>query len=146
VYTGDLGLDDGIPVGVYTLDTSTLTEIAGRKAAEPTIKLAIGDRVELPNGLGSVELTEIPRFVSFDIHRDPAQGWVLAFAIAAVLGLLTSLFIPRRRVWVKVAGGRIEYAGLARGEDPTLDAAVAELAQKHARLLDEQGSAESARP
>jgi cytochrome c biogenesis protein len=83
-----------------------------------------------------VELTEIPRFVSFDIHRDPAQGWVLGFAIAAVLGLLTSLFIPRRRVWVKVAGDRIEYAGLARGEDPTLDAAVADLAAKHRQALE----------
>jgi cytochrome c biogenesis protein len=62
---------------------------------------------------------------------------VLAFAIAAMLGLLTSLFIPRRRVWIKVAGDRIEYAGLARGEDPTLDAAVAELAEKHGRALRE---------
>jgi cytochrome c biogenesis protein len=135
VYAGDLGLDDGIAVGVYTLDTSSLTEIAGRTAAEPTIELKLGDRVDLPNGLGSVELTEIPRFVSLEIHRDPAQGWVLGFAIAAVLGLLTSLFIPRRRVWVKVAGDRIEYAGLARGEDPTLDAAVADLAEKHRRSL-----------
>jgi cytochrome c biogenesis protein len=138
VYTGDLGLDDGVPVGVYTLDTASLTEIAGRKADEPGLALRLGDRIDLPDGLGSIELTSIPRFVSLDIHRDPAQGWVLGFAIAAVLGLLTSLFIPRRRVWIKVAGDRIEYAGLARGDDPTLDAAVAELAEKHQRVLAER--------
>ena len=70
-----------------------------------------------------------------DVHHDPAQLWVLGFALLVVAGLLTSLFIPRRRLWVKVAGSRIEYAGLARGDDPTLDAAVAELARKHAELL-----------
>ena len=135
VYTGDLGLDEGRAVGVYTLDTdrrSPRSPVAKRRRADAS-QLGLGDRVDLPNGLGSVELTEIPRFVSLEIHRDPAQGWVLVFAIAAMLGLLTSLFIPRRRVWVKVAGDRIEYAGLARGEDPTLDAAVAELAEKHGR-------------
>ncbi len=31
VYTGDLGLDEGQAVGVYTLDTATLTQIAGRE-------------------------------------------------------------------------------------------------------------------
>jgi cytochrome c biogenesis protein len=74
------------------------------------------------------------------VHSDPTQGWVLLFASLAVLGLLTSLFVPRRRVWVKVIEGedgtlRIEYAGLARGEDPGLDAAVADIARRHARLL-----------
>ena len=53
---------------------------------------------------------------------------VLAFAVLATAGLLVALFVPRRRVWVKVAAQghtlRIEYAGLARGEDPTLDGAV----------------------
>jgi len=74
------------------------------------------------------------------VHRDPAQGWVLVFAILVLGGLLTGLFVPRRRVWVKVVetgGGdiRIEYAGLARGEDPTLDTAVADIAAKHSTAL-----------
>ena len=50
-----------------------------------------------------------------------------------------SLFIPRRRVWVKAipddGGVRLEYAGLARGEDPGLAAAVAELAERHQAAL-----------
>ena len=70
---------------------------------------------------------------------------MLVFAIAAMLGLLTTLFIPRRRVWVKVAGERIEYAGLARGEDPTLDAAVAELAERHGRTQREHVASGSER-
>jgi cytochrome c biogenesis protein len=38
-------------------------------------------------------------------------------------------------MWVKVAPDgarlRIEYAGLARGEDPALDGAVEQFAQRH---------------
>ena len=48
-----------------------------------------------------------------------------------------SLFVPRRRMWVKAvqaptARSVLEYAGLARGEDPGLEDAVAAFADKHA--------------
>ena len=61
-----------------------------------------------------------------------------------VAGLVTSLFIPRRRVWVKVASSdqgvlTLEYAGLARGDDPGLDAAVAEFADRHVDQLGRKG-------
>ena len=75
------------------------------------------------------------RFVSLSIHRDAAATWVLAFAVLALLGLLAALFVPRRRLWVKVTPDghtlRLEYAGLARGEDPTLGAALDQFAQRH---------------
>ncbi len=139
VYSGDLGLDSGRATNAFALDTDNLTQIAGRKADSPTIELRPGDSVELPNDLGSIELTALPRFVSLDVHHDPSQAWVLAFAALAVLGLLTSLFIPRRRMWVKAvpaSGGlTLEYAGLARGEDPTLIAAVTDLADRHSQQL-----------
>jgi cytochrome c biogenesis protein len=128
IYTGDLGLDDGLPVNVYSLDTDGLTQVAGRDADLPGLQLTPGDKVDLPDGLGSIELSGLPRFAALDIHRDPAQGWVLLFAVLAVAGLLTSLFIPRRRVWVKFVAGKVELAGLARGEDPGLAPAVEDLA------------------
>ncbi|TAL42547.1 MAG: cytochrome c biogenesis protein ResB, partial [Salinibacterium sp.] len=140
VFTGDLGLDNGKGTNAYALNTDSLTEIAGRKAKSPTIALRPGDRVDLPNGLGSVELTAIPRFVSLDVHHDPAQGWALVFAILIVSGLLTSLFVPRRRMWVRaVRSGRgtviLEYAALARGDDPGLDAAVQDFAERRSSQL-----------
>jgi cytochrome c biogenesis protein len=133
VYEGDLGLDSGVATNAYVLDTASLTKIAGRDAPADTITLRMGDKVDLPNGLGSVELTDVPRFVALDIHYDPAQGWVLGFVIAAVAGLLISLFIPRRRVWARAviqADGTVhlDWAGLARGEDPRLAGAVRSLA------------------
>ncbi|HWR84744.1 MAG TPA: cytochrome c biogenesis protein ResB [Rhodoglobus sp.] len=136
VYTGDLGLDEGRATNAYALDTDDLDKLAGRDAPAEAIQLQPGETAELPNGLGSVELAEIPRFVSLEVHHNPAQVWVLAFALISTLALVASLFIPRRRMWVKAVTGddgsvTFEYAGLARGDDPTLAAAVAELADRH---------------
>ncbi len=136
MYTGDLGLDNGVGSNAYALSLDNLTQIAGAASATPAIKLSPGESADLPDGLGTIEFTSVPRFVSLDVHHDPAQTWVLLFAVLVVAGLVTSLFIPRRRVWVKVASSadgvlELEYAGLARGDDPGLDAAVAELADRH---------------
>ncbi|MDM4762394.1 cytochrome c biogenesis protein ResB [Galbitalea sp. SE-J8] len=139
VYTGDLGLDDGIPRSVYQLDVSKMTEVAGRGTDVPGIELGLGETADLPNGLGTISLDSVKRYVSLDIHHDPAQLWVGGFAVLVVLGLLTGLFIPRRRVWIAATetddGTRLEYAGLARGEDPGLDAAIADVAKRHAAAL-----------
>ena len=139
-YTGDLGLDAGVPKSVYQLVTDGMTPIAGGDAPTPALELKMGETVDLPNGLGTIELTDVKRFVSLDIHRDPSQVWVLTFAILILAGLFTGLFIPRRRVWVKAtekSDGRVtlEYAGLARGEDPRLEAAVADIAAAHNKQL-----------
>ena len=139
-FTGDLGLDAGVPKSVYQLDTDSMTEIAGSNADVPALQLKPGETLDLPNGLGTIELTDVKRFASFDVHRDPSQVWVLTFAILILAGLFTGLFIPRRRVWVKAtenADGTttLEYAGLARGEDPRLEVAVADIAAAHSQQL-----------
>lgn len=137
VYSGDLGLDDNVPKSVYSLDTDGLTVLAGIK---DSLKLTVGKEVALPDNLGTIEMTQVKRYISLDVHHDPTQGFVLIFAVLVVAGLLTGLFVPRRRLWVKAvgqpAGGvRLEYAGLARGEDPGLEAAVADFAARHYRQL-----------
>jgi cytochrome c biogenesis protein len=139
VYTGDLGLDEGVPSNAYSLNLDNLTQVAGGDSDAAALLLKVGDVIDLPNGLGSVEFTAVQRFVSLDVHYDPTQLWVLVFAILVLAGLLTGLFIPRRRVWVKAVdtaeGTRFEYAGLARGEDPLLEAAVTDIARKHSESL-----------
>lgn len=153
VYTGDLGIDDGIPRNVYQLDVDGMTQVAGGDTGIEAIKLRPGETAPLPNGLGTVTFENansdaIPstdyadsvlRFATFDITYDPSRGWVLAFALLSLGGLLTALFIPRRRVWVKAieTSGtvRLEYAGLARGYDPGLEPAVNDLAKRHRQQL-----------
>ncbi|WP_423919060.1 cytochrome c biogenesis protein ResB [Frigoribacterium sp. 2-23] len=135
VYKGDLGLDAGVPKSVYSLDVDDMTEINGINAKSAALKLSPGDTVDLPDGLGSVTFNGVKRFASLDVHHDPSQVWVLVFAGLAFAGLLTALFVPRRRVWVKAtttgAGVRLEYAGLARGEDPILVRAVSDISRTH---------------
>lgn len=147
-FVGDLGINEGVPRNVYSLATEDLTQITGGDSGEESLVLGLGDTVELPDGLGSVEFTSLPRFVSIDIHHDPTQLGVLISSVLAFLGLLTSLFVPRRRLWVVVraegdADARLEYAGLARGDDPGLERAVTEFADAHAAELGVDGSVEA---
>ncbi len=134
VYVGDLGLDSGVPTSVYTLDTDGLTQLTGGDTGVDSLELTVGDTVDLPNGLGTLTLESVPRYISIEVREDPTQIWVLVFALLAVAGLLLSLFVSRRRMWVSVsardAGAEVTVAGLARGDDPTLDSAVAALAAR----------------
>ncbi|NQX13143.1 cytochrome c biogenesis protein ResB [Microbacteriaceae bacterium VKM Ac-2855] len=151
VFAGDLGIDGGVPTSVYSLATDDMTQLTGGATGVGSIQLKPGESAELPDGLGSVTFENVGadpsvigpdsvyRFASFDIHHDPTQGWVLVFAILVLAGLLTSLFVPRRRMWVKATERGdgtvlIEYAGLARGEDPQLGRAVRFVADRHAPL------------
>lgn len=155
VYTGDLGINEGVPRSVYVLDTTGMTKLTGRSTDVESIELTPGQTAQLPNGLGSVTFEDdspagatdasesVKRFASLQIHRDESGVWVLGFALLALGGLMVALFVPRRRVWVKATAKdgavALEYAALARGEDPTLAAAVDDLVAGHARLLDGAG-------
>ncbi|KRD54717.1 MULTISPECIES: cytochrome c biogenesis protein ResB [unclassified Microbacterium] len=155
VYTGDLGINEGIPRSVYVLDTTGMTKVTGRTTDLESIELAPGQTADLPNGMGTVTFEDespagatdasqsVKRFASLQIHRDASGPWVLGFALLALGGLMLALFIPRRRVWVKATAQdgtvSLEYAGLARGEDPTLATAVDDLVAGHARLMDAAG-------
>lgn len=134
VYKGDLGINEGIPQNVYALDTAEMTEIAGGDSGVDSIMLTPGETVDLPEGLGTISLDAIPRFVSLDVHYDPAIWLVATSALLVFSGLLASLFIPRRRVWVKFSDQGIELAALARGEDPRLDPALDDLMLKTTEL------------
>ena len=139
VFTGDLGLDSGVPQSVYVLDTEGMEQLTGRAVDRKSLELRPGDSVELPNGLGTISLDAVPRYASFDVMQNPAQEWVLIFALLALGGLLWSLFVPRRRMWVKAVpsedGIMLQYAGLARGDDPSLERAVEELRERHREVL-----------
>ena len=130
VYTGDLGLDSGIPLNVYALDTDRLTQVAGRGAPNPGVELRLGETADLPNGLGTVRFDGIRRFASLDIAYNPGQIWVLFFAMLSLAGITVSLTTPRRRVWVRQVGDSFEVAGLSRRDDPRLEEVVRELTKE----------------
>ena len=152
VYEGDLGIDDGVPRSVYALDTSDMTKLTGRTTDVASLQIDPGQTVDLPNGLGTVTfesqtpdapnpLKSVKRFASLQVHHDDSATWVLVFALLSLAGLLTALFVPRRRMWVKATpdatgtGVHLEYAALARGDDPTLAAAVEAVERTHIESL-----------
>ena len=121
-FRGDLGLDSGVPQSVYELDTDNL-EPVGSKPVDSTRALEPGDVWELPGG-GSIELVGVSQWATFQVSRDPGAGLALGAAIAVIAGLLLSLTVRRRRVWVRLSGaggdGRtvVAVGGLAqRGSD-----------------------------
>ncbi|MFC7401209.1 cytochrome c biogenesis protein ResB [Citricoccus sp. GCM10030269] len=121
-YYGDLGLDNGEPQNVYVLDTETLTELNSRNTEAGGITLKPGESYDLPEGKGSISFDGVTRFVGLDIHYDPGKWGVGFFSILALLSLGVSLFVRRRRVWVRGAtdpegSTMVEYGLLARGED-----------------------------
>jgi cytochrome c biogenesis protein len=87
-----------------------------------------GQTVQLPDGRGSITFERLERFAGLSIRHDPGKVWALGAAIAAMLGLALSLFVPRRRLFVRVreADGEpgrtlVEVGALARGEDSGLE-------------------------
>ncbi|WP_255596210.1 cytochrome c biogenesis protein ResB [Cellulomonas sp. C5510] len=126
VWTGDLGLDDGIPQNVYQLDTSGLDQVLDDEGQPVTLYLRPGESVDLPDGLGTLTFEALPRFVALDLRHDPSLTWVLVSSLLAFAGLSTSLFVPRRRVWPRLAPAGetrghertvVTGAALARGDD-----------------------------
>jgi cytochrome c biogenesis protein len=144
VWSGNLGLDTGVPQNVYQLDESRMEQATAADGAPVTLYVRPGETVDLPDGLGTVTFDGLQRYVALDLRHDPALPFVLVFSLAALTGLACSLFAPRRRLWVRASAPEptssettspetpgegpstvVTAAGLARGDDvglqPELD-------------------------
>nr|WP_297423466.1 cytochrome c biogenesis protein ResB [uncultured Actinotalea sp.] len=121
VWTGDLGLDDGVPQNVYELDDTEMTNLLDDEGRAVTLFVRPGETVDLPEGLGTLTWEGLPRFVALDLRHDPALTWILISALLALTGLSVSLFAPRRRLWLRITSGQgrtvVSAAALARSDD-----------------------------
>ncbi len=116
IWKGDLGLDSGIPQSVYRIDTSKMERIA-------LDSLKPGETFSYPEG--SITFEAFTPWINLAIVDDPGKSYALYGAIAAILGLLASLFGRRRRIWVKITPtGVVEVAGLAKNGAPGLPAEI----------------------
>jgi len=116
IWQGDLGLDSGAPQSVYRMDTSKMKRV-GLSSLKP------GESFSYPQGSITFE-TFVP-WVNLQIVDDPGKSYALYGAIAAILGLLASLFGRRRRIWVRItSSGVVEVAGLAKNGAPGLEAEI----------------------
>lgn len=125
-WTGDLGMKDGVPRSVYVLDVSKMRQLSIDGQPFSSI-LAVGQSAQLPDRAGTVTFDGVKRYAALNMRSDPTKIWVLVFAVVALAGLTASLFINRRRVWVRAVTdpeGRtvVEVAGLVRQENLDLTA------------------------
>lgn len=120
IYRGDAGLDSGRPQSIWTLDPRLIDQ--GRLTREERVNLRVGEDVRLADGT-TVRFDGATPFVNLQVSHDPGQVWVLGFALAMMGGLLVSLVIRRRRIWVRIAPAsangsvNVELGGLARSDN-----------------------------
>ncbi|MFE3021470.1 cytochrome c biogenesis protein ResB [Streptomyces sp. NPDC059256] len=135
-YIGDLGVDSGLPQNVYQLDSRSMKKFKDKNGDTLRARLLEGETMTLPDGAGSITFDgEVKEWATFQISQQPGSGWALGGAIAAIAGLAGSLFIQRRRVWVRAVRGAdgvtvVEMAGLGRSESPKLPQELSDLAEK----------------
>ena len=91
VYTGDTGTTAH---SVYSLDKTNLKQVG-------MINLALGQTKTLPGGV-AVTFDGFSQWAGLQVSHDPSQYYLLGAAAAMVLGLIGSLSIRRRRIWIRI--------------------------------------------
>ncbi|MEV4128314.1 cytochrome c biogenesis protein ResB [Nocardia sp. NPDC049707] len=146
VYRGDTGLDTGKPQSLFALDPEQVKQ--GRLTKEARVNLRPGESTTLPNGT-KVTFDGAQEFVNLQVSHDPAQQWVLVSALAMMAGLLVSLLVKRRRIWIRaypaddeagIVDKRrtvVEMGGLARTDQAGWGG---EFDRLRKRLLDDQSA------
>ncbi|MGC3001230.1 cytochrome c biogenesis protein ResB [Streptomyces sp. G35A] len=132
-YHGDLKADSGVPQSVYQMDRTKMKEFKDEKGELFKKLLTPGETMKLPNGAGSVTFEDVREWAGFQVVQEPGGGWALGGAVAAIGGLAASLFIQRRRVWVRAVEGAdgvtvVEMAGLGRSESAKVPEELGDLA------------------
>ena len=126
-WQGDLRADRA--QSVFTLDRTRLEPLGDRP-----LLLGPGQSGRLANGL-EVSFTGLKQYSVFTLASDPGVPLVALAAVLLLAGLVPSLYVTRRRIWVRaVPAGpgvtRVELAGLALQGKPAFEIELARLAEQ----------------
>ena len=116
VFRGDAGLDTGVGQSIFTLDTSLIHQ--GLLSKIDRVNLRKGEKTTLNDGT-EITFNGAKPFVNLQVSHDPTQGYLLGITLIMLAGLVGSVSIKRRRMWVRVTPqddgtALVETAGLAR--------------------------------
>ena len=131
VYRGDVPLG-AVASSVYrpdqaAIDAGLLRQYRTATGQPLTFTLRPGDTFTLPDGAASISFDGFRRWAYVQVVDNPGDRLVLGGSIAAVTGLCGSLFVRRRRWWVRATtepgSGHtfVEVAGLDRSDNSDLD-------------------------
>ena len=98
------------------------------------VKLSPGDTVQLPDGAGAIRFDGVQRWVKLQVSDSPGKGLALGGVLLGILGLMGSLFIRPRRMWVRArrqddGTTLVEVARLDRSSGGDPEDGAAELAE-----------------
>ena len=134
-FEGEL-FSNGRPQSVYQLDTATMTPLPGKDGADQLrILLRPGQSFELPGGRGSITFERVQRFAGFSIRTDPGKILTLVSSMVALGGLVVSLVVRRRRIFVRCSPGErqgtvvVAVGGLGKGDDEGMGDEVSAIAE-----------------
>lgn len=99
VYQGRLGVDSGAPQSVYSIDQRQVEN--GQLKEVASVRLSEGRSATLADGT-VVTFDGYHEWATIQVNHDPGQTFVLWAAGLVVLGLLMSLAVRRRRVFVRI--------------------------------------------
>ncbi|MCS3781173.1 cytochrome c biogenesis protein ResB [Tsukamurella ocularis] len=119
IYQGDTGLDTGKPQNIFSLSRDQID--SGRLSKKARVNLTVGQSTTIEDGT-QVRFDGVTNFAALQVSHNPAQNWTLVFAIGMLGGLIVSLTVRRRRVFLRLTpregGGTVmEIAGLARTDE-----------------------------
>jgi len=121
VWKGDLKMDTGVPQSVYRIDTEDMERIG-------LWALSIGETYQFE--VGSITFNGVIPWVNLQVVRDPGKQYALIGSILAIIGLMISLFVRQRRIWVREVNGKLEIAGLALNRLPGLEDEINRMANE----------------
>ena len=132
VWTGAPRQETGRPESVYSLAKDGLEQMKTADGKIVTFRIAPGQAIDLPDG-SSLSFDDWRRWTKLQVSNEPGQWLVIGSVLLAVVGMLLSMYIRPRRLWLRVTdaadGQWVEAGGLDRAESSVgLAEDVAELA------------------
>ena len=132
VWTGAPREETGRPESVYSLRKDGLEQMTTDDGKVVTFRIAPGQVIDLPDG-SSLSFDDWRRWTKLQVSNEPGQWLVIGSVLLAVGGMMLSMYVRPRRLWLRVTdagdGPRVEAGGLDRAESSTgLAEDVAELA------------------
>ncbi len=118
VYEGSIGLDSGAAQNVFALDQRQIDRGALERVGAGN--LLVGQSLELPDGT-EIRFEGYKQWAALQLSHDPGQLTVLVASVVMLLGLLCSLVVRRRRVWLRC---RVSDDVVSRPGDPAAGAAT----------------------
>ena len=131
MYTGEL-YPDGRPQSVFTLDTASMKKVETADGKDQMrFWLNPGEGATLPDNRGTITFDGVERFAGFSVRHDPGKGLTLWSALFALAGLITTLTLKRRRVFVRLVQDgdvvRVDVGGMSKDDDEGLTEVVQEI-------------------